>query len=154
MQKKLGLSDHEYQVAVTVTYMYVTLNVLSAIPFTGVLWVSPYILSDTPAALLLRKIGPHIIMPTVLTIWGVICALQGKTGSKKLKGDNFLTDFVKRLGDFVRRVDRCTRVPWLGGRSDVSEYRAALVRVLYSQRASATVRLPMLTLFRQYLNLS
>lgn len=38
MQKKLGLSDYEYQVAVTVTYMYVTLHVPSAIPFTGVLY--------------------------------------------------------------------------------------------------------------------
>ena len=40
--------------------------------------ISPYILSDMPAALLLRKISPKILMPAVLTVWGIVCALQGQ----------------------------------------------------------------------------
>ena len=25
----------------------------------------------------MRKIGPNIMMPTILTLWGMVCALQG-----------------------------------------------------------------------------
>ena len=42
---------------------------------------SPYILADLPANLLLRKIGPQILMPTVLVLWGMVCALQGTVRS-------------------------------------------------------------------------
>lgn len=37
----------------------------------------PYILSEVPANLLIRKIGPHFFMPTILTIWGLIVISQG-----------------------------------------------------------------------------
>lgn len=26
----------------------------------------------------MRKIGPNLMMPTILTLWGMVCALQGK----------------------------------------------------------------------------
>lgn len=29
----------------------------------------------------MRKIGPNIMMPTILTIWGMVCALQGAVKS-------------------------------------------------------------------------
>ncbi|KAF9477431.1 MFS general substrate transporter [Pholiota conissans] len=58
LQKGLHLSDHQYQIAVTITFV-------------------PYILSELPANLLLRKIGPNILMPTILTLWGVIVIAQG-----------------------------------------------------------------------------
>ncbi|KDR72761.1 hypothetical protein GALMADRAFT_126423 [Galerina marginata CBS 339.88] len=58
LQKGLKMTDHQYQVAVTVTFV-------------------PYILAELPANLLLRKIGPNILMPAILTIWGIIVTLQG-----------------------------------------------------------------------------
>lgn len=42
---------------------------------------SPYIAAELPANLLLRKIGPNILMPTLLTLWGIILTLQGKIPS-------------------------------------------------------------------------
>ena len=39
---------------------------------------SPYILAELPANLVLRKIGPRIMLPAILTTWGVIATLQGK----------------------------------------------------------------------------
>ncbi|KIM42076.1 hypothetical protein M413DRAFT_410689 [Hebeloma cylindrosporum] len=58
LQKSLHLTDYQYQVCVTVTYV-------------------PYILSELPSNLLLRKIGPNIMMPAILTIWGIIVTCQG-----------------------------------------------------------------------------
>lgn len=58
LQKGLGLTDHQYQICVTVTYI-------------------PYILSELPSNLLLRKIGPNWAMPTILTLWGIIVTFQG-----------------------------------------------------------------------------
>ncbi|KAF9477434.1 MFS general substrate transporter [Pholiota conissans] len=62
LQKDLHMSDHQYSIAVTVTYI-------------------PYILSELPSNLLLRKVGPNIGMPILLTIWGTIVTLQGLTSS-------------------------------------------------------------------------
>ena len=34
--------------------------------------------SPSPQAnLLLKKIGPHILLPTLVTVWGIICTLTG-----------------------------------------------------------------------------
>ncbi|KAH9474603.1 putative transporter C11D3.18C [Psilocybe cubensis] len=58
LQKSLHMTDRQYQIAVTTTYV-------------------PYILAELPANLLLRKIGPNYVMPTILTLWGIIVILQG-----------------------------------------------------------------------------
>ncbi|KAI0077646.1 MFS general substrate transporter [Panus rudis PR-1116 ss-1] len=62
LQKDLRLTDHQYQVAVTVTYV-------------------PYIASELPSNLLLRKVGPNLVMPSLLVIWGIIVTLQGTVSS-------------------------------------------------------------------------
>ncbi|KAF9564921.1 MFS general substrate transporter [Agrocybe pediades] len=62
LQKHLHLTDHQYQICVTVLYV-------------------PYILAELPANLLLRKIGPKLLMPTLLTTWGVMVTLQGLVSS-------------------------------------------------------------------------
>ncbi|OCB91746.1 MFS general substrate transporter [Sanghuangporus baumii] len=67
LQKDLGLTDHQYQVCVTVLYV-------------------PYIAAELPSNLLLRKIGPRIVMPTILTLWGTICALQAASLSGAFSG--------------------------------------------------------------------
>ncbi|RDW78843.1 putative MFS transporter [Aspergillus mulundensis] len=53
----LNLSDHQYKVAITVTYV-------------------PYILSELPSNLILKKIGPRILLPTLCTAWGLVTILQ------------------------------------------------------------------------------
>jgi MFS family permease len=58
LQKDLNLTDTQYQICVTVLYV-------------------PYIVAELPSNLLLRKIGASVLMPTLLTIWGIMVTLQG-----------------------------------------------------------------------------
>ncbi|PAV20618.1 MFS general substrate transporter [Pyrrhoderma noxium] len=58
LQKDLGLTDRQYQICITVLYV-------------------PYIIAELPSNLLLRRLGPNLVMPSILTIWGMVCALQG-----------------------------------------------------------------------------
>ncbi|KAN0077099.1 Major facilitator superfamily domain containing protein [Tylopilus felleus] len=58
LQKSLKLSNYEYSVALTVTYV-------------------PYIAVEFPSNVLLKRIGPNIMLPTMVTIWGVVATLQG-----------------------------------------------------------------------------
>ena len=41
--------------------------------------LSPFILSELPLNLILRKIGPTVLMPTLLTVWGLIVIFQAKS---------------------------------------------------------------------------
>jgi sugar phosphate permease len=58
LQKDLHMTDQQYQICLTVLYV-------------------PYIAAELPANLLLRKIGPKTLMPTLLTLWGIMVTLQG-----------------------------------------------------------------------------
>ncbi|KAG6807081.1 hypothetical protein H0H93_002008, partial [Arthromyces matolae] len=58
LQKDLNMSNHQYSVALTVTYV-------------------PYIVAELPSNLLLKTVGPNLMLPTMLTLWGVITTLQG-----------------------------------------------------------------------------
>ncbi|KZP07792.1 MFS general substrate transporter [Athelia psychrophila] len=58
LTKDLGLTTYQYEICVTALYV-------------------PYIASELPANLLLRKIGPKVLLPTLLTTWGIILMLQG-----------------------------------------------------------------------------
>ncbi|CAH7681965.1 major facilitator superfamily domain-containing protein [Phakopsora pachyrhizi] len=51
LQNSLGISDHEYSVALTA--------------------------SEIPSNLVLKKIGPNVFLPTIVTLWGLITILQG-----------------------------------------------------------------------------
>lgn len=62
LQTNLHLSDHDYSMALTVTYI-------------------PYILSELPANLLLKKLGPNLFLPGIVTIWGLITTMQGFVNS-------------------------------------------------------------------------
>ena len=76
LQRDLKLTDHQYQVAVTVTYVYVPPyyeeNLLTYDSYR------PYIVAELPANLLLRRIGPKIVMPALLVVWGMITTLEGE----------------------------------------------------------------------------
>jgi len=58
LQADLKMSDYRYQLAITFTYV-------------------PYILSELPSNLLLKLIGPQILLPAIVTIWGVVTLCQG-----------------------------------------------------------------------------
>ncbi|KAF9888629.1 hypothetical protein FE257_008561 [Aspergillus nanangensis] len=57
LDKDLNLSDYQYKVAITVTYV-------------------PYILAELPSNLILKKVGPRLLLPTLCTVWGLITVLQ------------------------------------------------------------------------------
>ncbi|BEJ10861.1 hypothetical protein CspHIS471_0102830 [Cutaneotrichosporon sp. HIS471] len=54
----LKLTNHQYSIALTVTYV-------------------PYIVAELPLTLLIRKIGPHILMPALMLAWGIVTTFQG-----------------------------------------------------------------------------
>ncbi|KAJ8463200.1 hypothetical protein ONZ45_g17665 [Pleurotus djamor] len=58
LQKDLHMSNTEYSIALTVTYV-------------------PYIAAELPSNVLLRIVGANYMLPTMLTIWGIITTLQG-----------------------------------------------------------------------------
>ncbi|ESK84554.1 mfs transporter [Moniliophthora roreri MCA 2997] len=58
LQKDLKMSNKEYSIALTVTYV-------------------PYIVAELPSNLMLKAVGPNLMLPTMLTLWGVVTTLQG-----------------------------------------------------------------------------
>lgn len=58
LQKQLNLTNQQYSIALTVTYV-------------------PYIVAELPSNLLLKAVGPNLMLPTMLTLWGVVATLQG-----------------------------------------------------------------------------
>ncbi|KXN87250.1 hypothetical protein AN958_09041 [Leucoagaricus sp. SymC.cos] len=58
MQSDLRLSATEYSTALTVTFV-------------------PYIITEIPSNVVLKIIGPNILLPVLLICWGVVSTLQG-----------------------------------------------------------------------------
>ncbi|KAF9459787.1 major facilitator superfamily domain-containing protein [Collybia nuda] len=58
LQKDLKMTNQQYSIALTVTYV-------------------PYIVAELPSNLLLRYVGPNLMLPTMLALWGVVTTLQG-----------------------------------------------------------------------------
>ncbi|KAF8068065.1 major facilitator superfamily domain-containing protein [Lyophyllum atratum] len=58
LQKDLKMTNNQYSMALTVTYI-------------------PYIIAELPSNLLLKTVGPNLMLPTMLTLWGVVTTLQG-----------------------------------------------------------------------------
>ncbi|KAH7889364.1 major facilitator superfamily domain-containing protein [Phlebopus sp. FC_14] len=58
MQTALEMSNYDYSVALTITYV-------------------PYIAAELPSNLLLKYIGPDLMLPAMITLWGIVAALQG-----------------------------------------------------------------------------
>jgi MFS family permease len=56
------MSDHQYSLALTITYI-------------------PYLAVEIPAGLVLKRVGANILLPTMATLWGLTTALQGLVGS-------------------------------------------------------------------------
>ncbi|PPR06292.1 hypothetical protein CVT24_001098 [Panaeolus cyanescens] len=62
LQHDLGLTDHQYGVCVSIVYV-------------------THMLSSMSPTLLLRKIGPQILLPAVLVVWGGVVISQGLVSS-------------------------------------------------------------------------
>jgi len=56
--KDLKMTPNQYSIALTVTYV-------------------PYIVAELPSNLLLKIVGPNLMLPTMLTLWGVVTTCQG-----------------------------------------------------------------------------
>jgi len=83
LQKDLKMTDAQYQICLAVFFVWV--NVYPVVIFwLRTFFFSPYIASELPSNLMLRKIGPSILMPTLLTVWGVIVTLQGRSPTSEL----------------------------------------------------------------------
>ncbi|KAK7035945.1 MFS domain-containing protein [Favolaschia claudopus] len=58
LMKDLKMTPQQYSIALTVTYV-------------------PYIVAELPSNLLLKIVGPSLMLPTMLTLWGIVTACQG-----------------------------------------------------------------------------
>ncbi|KAJ3576981.1 hypothetical protein NP233_g27 [Leucocoprinus birnbaumii] len=58
LQKDLKMTDKQYSISLTVTYV-------------------PYIVAELPSNLLLKTVGPNLMLPAMLALWGVVTTLQG-----------------------------------------------------------------------------
>ncbi|KAH9485871.1 putative transporter [Psilocybe cubensis] len=58
LQSNLKMTNKQYSIALTVTYV-------------------PYIAAELPSNLLLKAVGPNLMLPTMLTLWGIVTTLQG-----------------------------------------------------------------------------
>ncbi|TFK44565.1 major facilitator superfamily domain-containing protein [Crucibulum laeve] len=58
LQRDLKMTNTQYSIALTVTFI-------------------PYILSEIPSNLLLKIVGPNLLLPVLLTGWGIVTTLQG-----------------------------------------------------------------------------
>jgi sugar phosphate permease len=56
--KDLDMTAKQYSIALTVTYV-------------------PYIAAELPSNLLLKIVGPNLMLPTMLTLWGIVTTCQG-----------------------------------------------------------------------------
>ncbi|KII88410.1 hypothetical protein PLICRDRAFT_54249 [Plicaturopsis crispa FD-325 SS-3] len=57
MQKSLKMTNTQYSMALTVTYI-------------------PYIVAELPSNLLLRAVGPDLMLPSMVTLWGLVTTMQ------------------------------------------------------------------------------
>ncbi|TKA57904.1 hypothetical protein B0A49_11531, partial [Cryomyces minteri] len=59
LQVDLGITDVQYQTAITVTYV-------------------PYIVAELPSNLVLKKFGPRGMIPGMCLAWGIVTTLQSQ----------------------------------------------------------------------------
>jgi len=58
LQTDLNMSNYQYSLVLTITFI-------------------PYIIIEIPAGLVLKRVGANILLPTMVTLWGLITTLQG-----------------------------------------------------------------------------
>jgi MFS family permease len=58
LMEDIGINSKQYSIALTVTYV-------------------PYIAAELPLTLAIRKVGPNILIPTLVILWGIVSLFQG-----------------------------------------------------------------------------
>ncbi|KAI6045724.1 MFS general substrate transporter [Pisolithus marmoratus] len=58
MQTALNISDNQYTMALTLTLV-------------------PYFTMELPSNLILKRVGPNRLLPAMVTMWGIVAAMQG-----------------------------------------------------------------------------
>lgn len=58
LQDDLSITDHQYSIALTITFI-------------------PYVIAELPINLVLKRVGAHILIPLLVTLWGIITSSQG-----------------------------------------------------------------------------
>lgn len=100
---------------------------------------SPYIVAELPSNLVLRWVGPHIAMPTILTAWGIIVTFQGIFCKLDYVG---LSECFIRSSIFIRRTHSCTSHSRSHWGTHVPRYCPLSFRILHSSRSITPVRNP------------
>ncbi|KEF58414.1 uncharacterized protein A1O9_06340 [Exophiala aquamarina CBS 119918] len=101
LQTDLRLTDHQYQIAITVTYI-------------------PYVLAEIPSNLVIKKIGPRFYIPALCFVWGVVstlqCLIQGYPGLLAcrfflgLAEGGLFPGIILYLSNFYRRKQLSLRI--------------------------------------------
>ncbi|KAF8323874.1 MFS general substrate transporter [Clavulina sp. PMI_390] len=101
MQKDLKLTSNQFSLALTATFI-------------------PYILIEIPSTIVINKVGPHRLLPLLVTCWGLVTTFHGFVNSYgSLVAVRFLIGLfegglipclVLYLSTFYRRLDLHTRV--------------------------------------------
>ena len=73
----LGITDHQYQTGRFASITHVNLQLIRGSQAITVTYV-PYIAAELPSNLLLKKIGPRIVLPAICVSWGLITTLQSQ----------------------------------------------------------------------------
>ncbi|CAH7685358.1 major facilitator superfamily domain-containing protein [Phakopsora pachyrhizi] len=58
LQEVLQINDYQFSIALTITFV-------------------PYIAAEIPVNLLLKKVGANIMIPLLVTLWGLVTTFQG-----------------------------------------------------------------------------
>ncbi|KAH9451517.1 hypothetical protein Pst134EA_025467 [Puccinia striiformis f. sp. tritici] len=64
LQESLDITDYQFSIALTMTFV-------------------PYVLAELPVTLLLKRVGAHIMIPLLVTLWGLVTTFQGFVYSYK-----------------------------------------------------------------------
>ncbi|KZV68752.1 MFS general substrate transporter [Peniophora sp. CONT] len=62
LTEDLHMTSHDFSVALTITYV-------------------PYIVMELPMNLLMKRLGPNVTLPVMVTLWGMVTACQGAVTS-------------------------------------------------------------------------
>ena len=117
LERDLGLTDKQYQICVTTLYV-------------------PFIFSEMPSNLILKYVGPRWLLPTILTVWGVITCLQGRI--KVYTRNLFMLDVHRHCYQFCR-TPHCSFFHWNGWRTHATQYCSLSFRILHSSGAQHKV---------------
>lgn len=140
LQKDLRLTDFQFQTGnVHLIYIFGRANSISALTITYV----PYILIEIPSNLVMKKIGPRIMLPGLCICWGIVtifhCLIKNYAGLLTARfflglfEGGLFPGFVLFLSDFYRRDEIQKRVGLIYGAASVSGAFSGLLSAAFQK---------------------